>query len=131
MKFVIGALILFGLLIFFNIFSKNNNNYTVNNSNINPVRTLMSSTFISQASRAVVKAYDCYRSLPSQAQSFNDKTMEEARKYYAEGYKYLNLDPNNKFKDESIAMAYFDKAIAYSNLLMENGRAAGSRSCGS
>jgi hypothetical protein len=119
-KFVIGALILFGVFIFYNIFSENNDNYSKNNSNFNSEGNLRN-----EAAKAVDAASACYRSLPSHAQSGSTvKSMLDARKYYDDGVKFLNMD-----QYRSMAPNYFNNAISYSNIVMQVGRAYGSRSC--
>ena len=118
-KFVIGALILFGAFIFYNIFSENSDNYSKNN---NPEENLRV-----KAARAVDAASDCYRSLPSHAQSGSTiRSMLDARKWYSDGVKFLNMDQSYR----SMAPTYFDNAISYSNIVMQIGKAYGSRSCG-
>lgn len=116
-KFVIGVLILFGVFIFYNIFSENSDN-----SNLNVEDNLRN-----RAARAVDAASDCYRSLPSHAQSGSTvRSMLDARKYYNDGVKFLNMDQSYR----SMASSYFDNAISYSNVVMQIGKAFGSRSCG-
>lgn len=118
-KFVIGALILFGAFIFYNIFSENSDNYSKNN---NPEENLRV-----KAARAVDAASACYRSLPSHAQTGSTvRSMLDARKYYNDGVKFLNMDQSYS----SMAPTYFDNAISYSNIVMQIGKAYGSRSCG-
>jgi hypothetical protein len=119
-KFVIGALILFGALILYNMNSDNNGNYSKNNSN-------SEGNLRNEAARAVDAASACYRSLPSHAQSGSIvESMLDARKYYNDGVKFLNMDENQR----SMAPMYFNNAISYSNVVMQVGRAYGSRSCG-
>lgn len=121
-KFVIGALILFGAFIFYNIFSENNDNYSKNNSNFNSEGNLRN-----EAAKAVDAASACYRSLPSHAQKGSTvNSMLDARKYYDDGVKFLNMDQSYR----SMATAYFNNAISYSNVVMQIGRAYSSRSCG-
>jgi hypothetical protein len=116
-KFVIGALILFGAFIFYNIFSENNDN-----SNFSAEDNLRN-----KAARAVDAASACYRSLPSHAQSGSTvRSMLDARKWYDDGVKFLNMDQSYR----SMAPSYFDNAISYSNIVMQIGKAYGSRSCG-
>jgi hypothetical protein len=121
-KFVIAALILFGVLILYNIFSENNDNYSKNNSNFNAEDNIRN-----KAARAVDAASACYRSLPSHAQSGSTvRSMLDARKWYDDGVKFLNMDQSYR----SMAPSYFDNAISYSNIVMQIGKAYGSRSCG-
>jgi len=121
-KFVIGALILFGVLILYNVNSENNGNYSKNNSNSNSEGNLRN-----EAARAVDAASACYRSLPSHAQKGSTvNSMLDARKYYDDGVKFLNMDQSYR----SMATAYFNNAISYSNVVMQIGRAYSSRSCG-
>jgi len=116
-KFVIGVLILFGAFIFYNIFSENNDN-----SNFSAEDNLRN-----KAARAVDAAAVCYRSLPSHAQSGSTvRSMLDARKWYDDGVKFLNMDQSYR----SMAPSYFDNAISYSNIVMQIGKAYGSRSCG-
>jgi len=116
-KFVIGALILFGAFIFYNIFSENNDN-----SNFSAEDNLRN-----KAARAVDAAAVCYRSLPSHAQSGSTvRSMLDARKWYDDGVKFLNMDQSYR----SMAPSYFDNAISYSDIVMQIGKAYGSRSCG-
>jgi hypothetical protein len=116
-KFVIGVLILFGAFIFYNIFSENNDN-----SNFSAEDNLRN-----KAARAVDAASACYRSLPSHAQSGSTvRSMLDARKWYDDGVKFLNMDQSYR----SMAPSYFDNAISYSNIVMQIGKAYGSRSCG-
>lgn len=118
-KFVMGALILFGAFIFYNIFSENNDNYSKNN---NPEENLRIN-----AAKAVDAASACYRSLPSHAQKGSTiRSMLDARKWYSDGVKFLNMDQSYR----SMAPTYFDNAISYSDVVMQIGRAYGSRSCG-
>ena len=118
-KFVMGALILFGAFIFYNIFSENNDNYSKNN---NPEENLRIN-----AAKAVDAASACYRSLPSHAQTGSTvRSMLDARKYYNDGVKFLNMDQTYS----SMAPSYFNNAISYSDVVMQIGRAYGSRSCG-
>lgn len=121
-KFVIGALILFVVLILYNINSENNDNYSKNNSNFNTEGNLRN-----EAAKAVDAASACYRSLPSHAQKGSTvNSMLDARKYYDDGVKFLNMDQSYR----SMATAYFNNAISYSNVVMQIGRAYSSRSCG-
>lgn len=121
-KFVIGALILFGVFIFYNIFSENNDNYSKNNSNLSSEENLKN-----KAAKAVDAASACYRSLPSHAQKGSTvKSMLDAYKYYDDGVKFLNMNQSYK----SMATAYFNNAISYSDVVMQIGRAYSSRSCG-
>ena len=121
-KFVIGVLVLFGVLILYNIFSENNDNYSKNNSNFN-----VEENFRNKAARAVDAASACYRSLPSHAQSGSTvKTMLDARTLYNDGVAYLNMDERNR----STADNLFYNAIMLSNVIMQIGKAYGSRSCG-
>jgi hypothetical protein len=121
-KFIIGVLVLFGVLILYNIFSENNDNYSKNNSNFN-----VEENFRNKAARAVDAASACYRSLPSHAQSGSTvKTMLDARTLYNDGVAYLNMDERNR----STADNLFYNAIMLSNVIMQIGKAYGSRSCG-
>jgi hypothetical protein len=79
-----------------------------------------------EAAKAVDVASACYRSLPSHAQSGGTvKTMLDARTSYNDAVKYLNMNENQR----SFASAFFNNAIAYSNVILQIGRAYGSKSC--
>jgi hypothetical protein len=121
-KFVIGALILFGAFIIYGINFEDNYHYNKNNSNFNSEGNLRN-----EAAKAVDAASACYRSLPSHAQKGSTvNSMLDARKYYDDGVKFLNMDQSYR----SMATAYFNNAISYSNVVMQIGRAYSSRSCG-
>jgi hypothetical protein len=121
-KFVIGALILFGAFILYGINFEDNYHYNKNNSYFNSEGNLRN-----EAAKAVDAASACYRSLPSHAQKGSAvNSMLDARKYYDDGVKFLNMDQSYR----SMATNYFNNAISYSNVVMQIGRAYSSRSCG-
>jgi len=121
-KFIIVGLILFGLWFLYTINSKNNYNYSKNNSNFNTEENLRN-----EAANAVNTAAACYRSLPSHAQSGSTlKTMLEARTFYNDAVAYSNMDERYRYMSRN----FFNNAISYSNVVMQTGKAYGSRSCG-
>lgn len=77
------------------------------------------------AAKAVDAASICYMSLPSHAQNSTVKNMLDARKYYSDAVKFLDM--NDSYR--SMAASYFNNAISYSNIVKQIGSAYGSRSC--
>lgn len=120
-KFIIVGLILFGGFIFYGINFKDNYHYNKNNSNFNTEGNLRN-----EAANAVNTAAACYRSLPSHAQSGAVDSMLEARKYFNDAVAYSNMDERYR----SMSRPFFNNAISYSNVVMQIGKAYGSRSCG-
>jgi len=120
-KFIIVGLILFGGFIFYGINFKDNYHYNKNNSNFNTEGNLRN-----EAANAVNTAAACYRSLPSHAQSGAVDSMLEARKYFNDAVAYSNMDERYR----SMSRNFFNNAISYSNVVMQIGKAYGSRSCG-
>lgn len=120
-KFIIVGLVLFGLWFLYNINSENNYNYSKSNSNFNAEGNLRN-----EAANAVNMAAACYRSLPSHAQSGALDSMLVARKDFNDAVKYSNMDERYR----SMSRPFFNNAISYSNVVMQIGRAYGSKSCG-
>jgi hypothetical protein len=120
-KFIIVGLVLFGLWILYTINSQNNYNYSKSNSNFNAEGNLRN-----EAANAVNMAATCYRSLPSHAQSGAVNSMLDARKYFNDAVAYSNMDERYR----SMSRPFFNNAISYSNVVMQIGRAYGSKSCG-
>ena len=113
-KFIIIGSLLFGVLVLYIVSSENNSNFS-SEGNLRDI-----------AARAVNKASACYRSLPSDAQSNAVGNMLDARKEFSDAVKFSNMDERNN----SQSRAYFNNAILLSNVVMQIGRAYGSRSCG-
>jgi hypothetical protein len=52
--------------------------------------------------------------------------MLDARKYFNDAVAYSNMDERYR----SMSRPFFNNAISYSNVVMQIGRAYGSKSCG-
>lgn len=115
-KFVIGALILFGVFIFYNVLSENNDN-----SNFNAENNLRK-----KAAKAVDAASACYLSVPDRHRNIIVGHMRDVRKNYADGVELLNRDQSYI----STANTLFDSAIFQSNIVMQIGKDYGGSSCG-
>jgi hypothetical protein len=77
------------------------------------------------AAKAVDAASVCYRSLPSHAQNSAVNSMLDARRYYEDAVKFLNMNETYR----SMAGPYFNNAISYSNVVKQIGSAYGSKLC--